>query len=85
MNPNRAPEAIIGSFSTGWGLLGNSGEAVKARRKVGSTTSTMRMADPTTVIIAATCSAAFGANASPGAADRKLTTETIMVSQTEYR
>jgi hypothetical protein len=40
----------------------------------------MIRAKTTTVTVAATCKAAFGAKATPGAADRMLSTETTMVS-----
>jgi hypothetical protein len=55
--------------------------AAKARREVGSTISTMIRAGTTTPTVAKVCRAAFGAKATPGAADRRLSAETIMVSQ----
>src|ERR671920_335921 len=57
------------------------GRLRKARREDGSTTNTMMRTNPTTVSVAATCRAGFGAPTTPPDASSRLSTETIMVSQ----
>ena len=53
----------------------------KARREIGSTTSTMIRAKPITTIAETTRKAAFGAPTTPPAASRMLSTQTTMASQ----
>ena len=72
---------VLGIRASGLRYYRRLGRLRKARREDGSTINTMMRTNPTTVSVAATCRAGFGAPTTPPAASSRLSTEPIMVSQ----